>query len=294
MTDHYADYEALRPIGEATHAPDDQLASRGEPRRQRSGGVDAGYPDDSTPSESECESCGASIPTGQSKCRFCLMNHLDAAGDQDPSDAEWTLLHIVQMLVEASTFYGAVAKGSAAASFLEKADGDPAVDDCQLIDDLNAEPATQVADQWPSLPSATRVTSDCGSRLLATARTRTTGTETTPSRHDSEHATFLYDETGSEIRADDRLASLRVDANDDLWLVPAIALQQSVAETSTEHSRHERPNRAHLECRECGRVTEHRFREFETVPDDEWTGQPMWDCQRCGTPRYGPEPEAGQ
>ena len=34
MTDQYADYEALRPLGEATHVPDDQLASSsGEPRR---------------------------------------------------------------------------------------------------------------------------------------------------------------------------------------------------------------------------------------------------------------------
>ncbi|MFQ3319669.1 MAG: ribosomal protein S14 [Natronomonas sp.] len=288
MTDQYADYEELRPIGEATHVPDDQLASGTEPRRQRSGGVDAGYPNDPTPSEGECESCGASIPAGQSKCRFCLTNHLDVDDDQESSDASWSLLHVVQMLVEASTFYGAVAKGSAAATLLSKSDADPAVDDCQLIDDLDGEPARQLADQWPSLPSAVRVTSDCGSRLLATARNRTPWTETTQSCHDGEHATFLYDETGSEIRADDRLPSLREDANGDLWLVPAIALQESVAETSTEHSQHEQPNREYPECRECGRETEHRFREFETVPDDEWTGQPIWDCQRCGTPRYEP------
>jgi hypothetical protein len=30
------------------------------------------------------------------------------------------------------------------------------------------------------------------------------------------------------------------------------------------------------------------------VPDNDWTGQPLWGCQRCGTPRYGPELEAGQ
>jgi ribosomal protein S14 len=293
MTDQYADYEALRPIGEATHVPDDQLASSGEPRRQRSGGGDAGYPDDTTPSDAECESCGTGIPADQSKCRFCLTNHLDVDDDQESSDASLSLLHVVQLVVEASTFYGAVAKGSAATSLLSKSDSDPAVDDCQLIDDLDEAPARQLADQWPSLPSATRVTSDCGSQLLATARTRTTGTEPTQSCHDGEHATFLYDETGSGIRADDRLASIREDANDDLWLVPAIALQESVAETSTEHSRHEQPSREYLECREYGRETEHRFREFETVPDDEWTGQPIWDCQRCGTPRYGPEPEAG-
>ena len=295
MTDQYADYEALRPLGEATHVPDDQLASSsGEPRRQRSGGVDAGYPDDPTAGETECASCGASIPAGQSKCRFCLTNHLEAADDQDTSTAERTLLHVIQLLVEASTFYGAVGKGSAAATLLAKGDDDPVVDDCKLIYDLDEEPAPQLVDQWPSLPSATRVTSECGTQLLAAARERTAWTETTQSRHDGEHATFLYEETGSRVRSDDRLASLCEDADDALWLVPAIALQESVDKTDTEQPLRERPNRTHLECRECDRETKHRFREFETVHDDEWTGQPMWECQRCGTPRYGPEPEASQ
>ncbi len=295
MTDQYADYEALRPLGEATHVPDDQLASSsGEPRRQRSGGVDAGYPDDPTAAATECDSCGASIPAGQSKCRFCLTNHLEAADEQGTSNAERTLLHVIQLLVEASTFYSAVARGSAAATLLAKIDGDPVVDDCKLIYDLDEEPAPQLADQWPSLPSATRVTSECGNQLLAAARERTAWTETTQSCHDDEHTTFLYEETGSGVHSEDRLASLREDADDDLWLVPAIALQESVGKTDTEQPRRERPNRTHLECRECDRETKHRFREFEAIPDDEWTGQPMWECQRCGTPRYGPEPEAGQ
>nr|WP_312621581.1 hypothetical protein [Haloarcula sp. 1CSR25-25] len=200
MTDQYADYEALRPLGEATHVPDDQLASSsGEPRRQRSGGVDAGYPDDPTEGETECDSCGASIPAGQSKCRFCLTNHLEAADDQDTSTAEQTLLHIIHIVVEASTFYGAVGKGSAAATLLAKGDDDPELDDCKLIYDLDEEPAPQLVDQWPSLPSATRVTSECGNQLLAAARERTAWTETTQSRHDGEHATFLYDETGARF-----------------------------------------------------------------------------------------------
>jgi hypothetical protein len=295
MTDQYADYKALRPLGEATHVPDDQLASSsGEPRRQRSGGVDAGYPDDPTAGETECDSCGTSIPAGQSKCRFCLTNHLEAADDQNTLTAERTLLHIIHIVVEASTFYGAVGKGSAAATLLAKADDDPVVDDCKLIYDLDEEPAPQLVDQWPSLPSATRVTSECGNQLLAAARERTAWTETTQSCHDGEHTTFLYEETGSEVRTEARLASLREDADDDLWLVPAIALQESVDKTDTDQPRRERPNRTHLECRECDRETKHRFREFEAVPDDEWTGQPMWECQRCGTPRYGPEPEADQ
>ena len=79
-----------------------------------------------------------------------------------------------------------------------------------------------------------------------------------------------------------------------MWLVPAIALQQSIEETMADSQQRERPNRRHLKCRECDRDTRHRFLDFETVPDDEWSGQPMWECQVCGMPRYGPEPKTDQ
>ena len=71
MTDHYTDYEALRPLGEATHVPDERLSSRrdeGE-RCQRVDGVDTdGYPDTTAATTAEC-SCGAPIPPSQTKCR---------------------------------------------------------------------------------------------------------------------------------------------------------------------------------------------------------------------------------
>jgi len=297
MTGRYSDYEELRPFGEATQIPDETLSNSGdgESRRQRVGRVDEGYPDDTMATTTECASCGTSIPADQTKCRFCLTNHLDApTDDQDTPDSECDLLHIIHALVESRTFYGAVAKGSASASFLARSASDSAVDDCQLIYDLDEEPATQLAGRWPSLPSAARVISESGVQLLAAARERTTWTDTTQSRHDGEHATFLYDETGSGIHDEERLVTLLEDADDDIWLVPAIALQRSVTDASTGNPRHKSPNRESLECRECNRETEHRFNEFEAVPDDEWTGQPMWECQGCGTPRYGPEPEADQ
>ncbi|MFC4552314.1 MULTISPECIES: hypothetical protein [Halobacteriales] len=294
MTGRYSDYEELRPLGEATHLPDDELTSsgNGEPRRQRAGRANAGYPDATTATSAECTSCGTSIPAGQTKCRFCLTNHLDAPTDgQDTPDSECDILHVIHALVESRTFYGAIAKGSAAASLLAKSESDPAVDDCQLIYDLEEEPATQFADRWPSLPSAARITAEGGAQLLAAARERTAWRGPTQSPHDGEHATFLYDETGSGIRDEERLVTLLKNADGDIWLVPAIALQRSVTDTSTESLRHASPNRDHLECRECNRETEHRFNELEAVPDDEWAGQPMWECQVCGTPRYGPEPE---
>lgn len=54
-----------------------------------------------------------------------------------------------------------------------KSGADTAVDDWQMIYDLDTAPATQLADQWLALPSATRVTSESGRLLLAAARERT-------------------------------------------------------------------------------------------------------------------------
>ncbi|WP_137287740.1 biosurfactant protein 1 [Halorussus salinisoli] len=296
MTQRDSNHEELRPLGEATHIPDDKLSNSSdkESSQQRLDTVAARYPNETTATGSECSSCGASVPASQTKCRFCLVNHLDSSEEeQSTSDTKWTLLHVIHLVMEASTFYSAIAKGTAAATLLAKTDRDSAVDDCQLIAEFDEEPAPQLADKWSSLPEATRVTSEQGRQLLEIARERTVWQDTTRSRHDGEHATFLYDESGHEIHSKDRLGTL-LESPDDVWLVPAVALQQSVEETTTDSHQRERPNRRHLECRECGCDTSHRFLDFETVPDGEWSAQPMWECQVCGMPRYGPEPKADQ
>jgi len=147
---------------------------------------------------SECSSCGASIPANRTKCRFCLSNHLDGTSDDSRApETEWTLLHVVHLVVEASTFYAAVAKGAAAARLLTKADRDPTVDGCQLIYDLDTKPAAQLTDKWPSLPEAVRVTSESGEQLLTAARERTGQIESTQSRREGAYTTFLYEEEGT-------------------------------------------------------------------------------------------------
>jgi len=296
MTKRDSDHEELRPLGEATHIPDDKLSNNSDEgsNQKQTDAIDAEYPNDTTATESECSSCRASIPAGRTKCRFCLVNHLNSTEEeQSRSDTEWTLLHVVHFVVEASTFDSAVAKGTAAAGLLVKADRDSAVNDCQLISEFDDDPAPQLADKWPSLPEAVRVTSERSRQLLGTARELTEWQDTTQARHDGEHATFLYDESGRGIQNKDHLETLLEDT-DDMWLVPAIALQQSVEETTTDSQQRQTPNRRHLECRECERDTRHRFLDFETVPDDEWNGQPMWECNVCGMPQYGPEPKADQ
>nr|WP_238709569.1 hypothetical protein [Natronorubrum halophilum] len=184
MADYYSDLEELRPLGEATRVPDDRLSGREnaeQGERQRRERLES-YPNRTRSTQNECSSCGASVPTNRTKCQFCLSNHLEGTSDESPTlDAEWTLLHVVDLLVEASTFYVAVTKGAAAATLLTKAGRDPAVDDYQLIYDLDAEPAIQLTDRWPSLPGAIRVPSESGEQLLTAARERTEQTESVTS-----------------------------------------------------------------------------------------------------------------
>ena len=78
MHNRYSDFEELRPTGEASHIPDQRLKDgfEADPRRQRVATNSGGYPDAPTVTDDECQSCGASVPDGRTKCRFCLTNHL--------------------------------------------------------------------------------------------------------------------------------------------------------------------------------------------------------------------------
>ncbi|MFC6890314.1 hypothetical protein [Halorubrum trueperi] len=291
MTDQYTDYEALRPLGEATHVPDDQLASGSDPRRQRSSDVDASYPDDPIAAVPECESCGASIPTGQSKCRFCLTNHLGADVTRTDESMKTALLGIVHLVVESATFYGAVAKGGAAANLLTSNNAELAVDEYTLVYDLDEPPARQLADRWPSLPAAVQRDSAEGEQLLAAARDRTGWHGQEAVEHQQQAPTRLYDQRGNGIRDEASLREIVDDANDEIWLVPAIALTATTAKRDSDSRPSSIPTTARLDCQDCGRATDHQFETHESIPDETWTGQPIWECQVCGTARYGPAPE---
>jgi rubrerythrin len=290
MTDHYADYEALRPVGEATWTPDRELDARFDAQDREESLV--GYPAEAHQRETNCPSCGTSIPWGQPKCRFCLAHHLDSSNEQRHSDTELSLLHVVHLFVESSTYYGAVAKGAAAARLLATNGSDPVVDECQLIYDFDEEPAAQVTDAWPALPAALRTTSECGEEVLAVARERTTWGSTAHSA--TEHTTYLYDESGSTIQDEAHLSTHLEGAGNDGWLVPAIALQHSPVETRSGSQEHSIPTKTSLQCWECGRETTHRFSAIEERSDNGRSGQPIWDCTLCRTPCFGPEPGASQ
>lgn len=77
------------------------------------------------------------------------------------------------MVDSTTTFYGAVAKGGAAANLLTANEVEPAIDNYTLIYDLDETPAPRLANRWPSLPAAVQVASAAGEELLAAARDRT-------------------------------------------------------------------------------------------------------------------------
>ena len=83
--------------------------------RQRVATSAGGYLDAPAAADGECRSCGASVPAGQLKCRFSLTNHLGSGATSTNETASTTVLGIVRLVVESATFYGAVAKGGAAA-----------------------------------------------------------------------------------------------------------------------------------------------------------------------------------
>ena len=121
MHNRYTDFAELRPTGEASHIPDEKVndGCEGDPRRQRVATSAGGYPDAPTVTDGECRSCGASVPDGQTKCRFCLTNHLGSNATITDESASTTFLGIVHLIVDSSTFYGAVAKGGAAANRID-------------------------------------------------------------------------------------------------------------------------------------------------------------------------------
>ncbi|MDF9748060.1 hypothetical protein [Natrinema salsiterrestre] len=293
MYNRYSDFEELRPTGEASHIPDEKLTEScdSDPQRQRVATSTGGYPNEPTAVSGECRSCSASIPAEQTKCRFCLTNHLDDEANSRDESTEATLLGIVHLVVESSTFYGAVAKGGAAANLLTANKAEPAVDDYTLIYDLDEVPACQLVEQWPSLPDAVQVSSEEGERLLSAARDRTGWHGQEVSERQEQAPTRLYDQRGDGIRDASRLDAVLDDADDAVWLVPAMVLTESTGEAAADRQVSSVPTAQELDCQNCGRATDHRFKTHESVPDEAWTGQPIWECRVCGLARYGPSLE---
>ncbi|MFC6616270.1 hypothetical protein ACFQAS_15300 [Halopenitus salinus] len=249
-----------------------------------------GYPDPASDTRSKCRSCGIPIPPRQKKCRLCLTEHLeeDAADTETPSTT-WSLVGVVHMLVESRSFLGAIAKGGAAASLLASNHAEPTVDDCTLIYDLREDLSPQLTRRWPSLPPAAPVSTSGGQELLEMAQFRSRSFEQSEAIDGRALETHLYDETGSGMRTEQSVIDLLRDVDDDVWLVPVLALERDRESTDSANSYIDIPTREFLECRGCEKTTEHRVDMNETSVVTEWDGPPIWTCQVCRSVRYGPQ-----
>jgi hypothetical protein len=79
--------------------------------------------------------------------------------------------------------------------------------------------------------------------------------------------------------------------DDPMWLVPGLTLRESSEGSNQDEQSSNLPTRVQLECHHCDSETEHRFNTYESLPDDTWLGQPIWECRECGACRYGPKPQ---
>jgi len=58
-----------------------------------------------------------------------------------------------------------------------------------------------------------------------------------------------------------------------------MALTESTGEAAADRQDSSVPTTQELDCQNCGRATDHRFKTHESVPDAAWTGQPIWECR---------------
>lgn len=205
-----------------------------------------------------------------------------------------TLRGIVHLVVESTTFYGAVAKGGAAANLLTANETDPAVGDYTLLYNLDETPAPQLADRWPSLPAAVQAASAGGEQLLTAARDRTGWSGHRTSEHHQPAPTYLYDERGNGIRDESRLSEVLDDADDEAWLVPVMALTETAGERDSDSQRPSGPTTAHLNCQNCGKATGHQFKIHESIPGETWTGNRSGSARCVERLATGPLPNSGE
>ncbi len=276
---------ALQPRGEGTTDPDqaaDSPVSAADRLRSH------GYTTTEGLTAATCRSCGATIPAGQARCRFCLTHRLGDTASDEHTSPEQTLCGIICLLVEAPSLHGAVAKGAAAVTLLTTGPTATAIDDCTLIYELEDDPAPQLTDQWPALPVSAAVTSTIGEQLRAAVRRRIgEGSAAEATTGES----VLYDEQGQAVQTTARLETLYRTATESVWLVPAIAVKTQSDRQASDNATAIGPAKTSLECHRCGERTKHRFRDRESGPAEPWSGHPIWECRRCGTVRHGPEPQ---
>jgi RNase P subunit RPR2 len=235
-----------------------------------------------------CIDCGIPLSASDTRCELCRRRSIDSnKQNRVRSIRNWEFCRVVFAVIEASSKWEAVAKGSAAfGQLVNREEG--RIDSCQLIHDFETEPSTFLTSRWGSLPGAVKVSSDTGERLLNCVRRRIK--RDTNERVD-DSITYLYTEAGMGIQLADFHREFLETTSTNVWLVPAISFAEAVSETSQQDSI-KIPTAKRLNCRDCGHITLHLFEAHEAVPHGSWSKQPIWTCEVCGIPRYGPRPES--
>jgi len=118
-----------------------------------------------------------------------------------------------------------------------------------------------------------------GRAAFSAARDRTGWHGQGASERQEQAPTRLYDQRGDGLRDGPRLDAVLDDADDAVWLVPAMALTESIGEAAADRQVSSVSATQELDCETCGRATDHRFKTRESLPDEAWTGQLIWECR---------------
>ena len=103
--------------------------------------------------------------------------------------------------------------------------------------------------------------------MLSAAHDRTEWEENGRSDRPQKEIPCVYDKRGQGIRVESPLERT-LDGGDQLWIVPAIAVETVPSETGSTSARAEIPTLTVLECQHCRSETEPRFSIHESLPDE--------------------------
>lgn len=201
--------------------------------------------------------------------------------DEATEGSAENLLGVVVIVVPARTHYEAVAKGAAACRKLVADDGP--IDGYQLVADID-EPAPQLVERWTALPSAASFNSEPGEQLLEQLED-IVDEDITRWATASREFPILYNEWGDAIDDREELSGLE---DPHQWFVPALALHESSRSNQTTQPEPSIPRKTRLCCRHCEAETIHVFDGRDTASNSAVSSAPIWECNRCSTPRHGP------
>lgn len=200
----------------------------------------------------------------------------------------WDISHLMFTAVPATVEIAGVAK--AAAAFSHRHDRPtgafPARETFEMVSEFDDDAAEILEQQWGALTPIERLDSDAGQRWVGVLEESTDWNES----DSTDGVGRLYTQFGDSITTRDELDELAAASDTPIWLVPALALEPGENSEPVGRTTFRGPNRALLQCRSCDEETEHSFDSYEAVPMEEHSGQPIWECKRCGGNRYGPDP----